>query len=49
MEDCLESKELFLGKTCSDTVIDESKDGYPELEEKKDFIFKVSDRKKKIQ
>ena len=23
------------------TVIDESKDGYPELEEKKDFIFKV--------
>ena len=25
----------------SDTVIHESKDGYPELEEKKDFIFKV--------
>lgn len=25
----------------SETVIEESKDGYPELEEKKDFIFKV--------
>ena len=31
---------LFLAKL-SDTVIRESKDGYPELEEKKDFIFKV--------
>lgn len=31
---------LFLAKL-SDTVIHESKDGYPELEEKKDFIFKV--------
>lgn len=27
--------------TLSATVIDESKDGYPELEEKKEFIFKV--------
>ncbi len=31
---------LFLAKL-SETVINESKDGYPELEEKKDFIFKV--------
>jgi alanyl-tRNA synthetase len=31
---------LFLAKL-SETVIAESKDGYPELEEKKDFIFKV--------
>ncbi len=31
---------LFLAKL-SETVIHESKDGYPELEEKKDFIFKV--------
>jgi alanyl-tRNA synthetase len=30
----------FLAKL-SETVIHESKDGYPELEEKKDFIFKV--------
>lgn len=30
----------FLAKL-SDTVIRESKDGYPELEEKKDFIFRV--------
>ncbi len=30
----------FLAKL-SATVIEESKDGYPELEEKKDFIFKV--------
>ena len=30
----------FLAKL-SETVINESKDGYPELEEKKDFIFKV--------
>lgn len=30
----------FLTKLCS-TVIEESKDGYPELEEKKEFIFKV--------
>ena len=29
------------GETCSETVINESKDGYPELEEKKEFIFKV--------
>ena len=26
---------------CSDTVIEGSKDGYPELEEKKEFIFNV--------
>ena len=31
---------VFLAKL-SETVIAESKDGYPELEEKKDFIFKV--------
>ena len=31
---------LFLAKL-SETVINESKDGYPELEEKKEFIFKV--------
>ena len=31
---------LFLARL-SETVINESKDGYPELEEKKDFIFKV--------
>ncbi len=31
---------LFLARL-SQTVIDESKDGYPELEEKKEFIFKV--------
>lgn len=31
---------LFLAKL-SETVINESKDGYPELDEKKDFIFKV--------
>ncbi|MDD7266985.1 MAG: alanine--tRNA ligase, partial [Lachnospiraceae bacterium] len=31
---------LFLAKL-SETVINESKDGYPELEEKKAFIFKV--------
>lgn len=31
---------VFLAKL-SDTVITESKDGYPELDEKKDFIFKV--------
>ncbi|SEW27592.1 alanine--tRNA ligase [[Clostridium] fimetarium] len=30
----------FLSKLCS-TVITESKDGYPELEDKKEFIFKV--------
>ena len=30
----------FLAKL-SETVINESKDGYPELDEKKDFIFKV--------
>lgn len=30
----------FLAKLCQ-TVIDQSKDGYPELEEKKDFIIKV--------
>ncbi|MBB5263575.1 alanyl-tRNA synthetase [Catenibacillus scindens] len=32
--------EKFL-TTLSDTVIETSKDGYPELEEKKDFIFKI--------
>lgn len=31
---------VFLAKL-SETVINESKDGYPELDEKKDFIFKV--------
>ena len=31
---------LFLAKLC-DTVINESKDGYPELEEKRDYILKV--------
>ena len=31
---------VFLAKL-SETVISESKDGYPELEEKKDFIFRV--------
>ena len=31
---------VFLAKL-SETVIAESKDGYPELEEKKDFIFRV--------
>ena len=31
---------LFLARL-SETVINECKDGYPELEEKKDFIFKV--------
>ncbi|MCI7322484.1 MAG: alanine--tRNA ligase [Lachnospiraceae bacterium] len=31
---------LFLAKL-SETVIEDSKDGYPELEEKKNFIFKV--------
>ncbi len=31
---------VFLAKL-SETVINESKDGYPELEEKKDFIFRV--------
>ncbi len=31
---------LFLAKL-SETVIEESKDGYPELDEKRDFIFKV--------
>jgi alanyl-tRNA synthetase len=33
----------FLSKLC-DTVIQGSKDGYPELEEKKAFIFKVIDQ-----
>ena len=28
-------------KTYSETVIESSKDGYPELEEKKSMIFKV--------
>ena len=28
-------------QSLSETVIDGSKDGYPELEEKKEFIFKV--------
>ena len=31
---------LFLAKLC-ETVIEESKDGYPELEEKKEYILKV--------
>jgi len=31
---------LFLAKLCK-TVIAESKDGYPELEEKQDYIFKI--------
>ena len=31
---------IFMAKLAA-TVINESKDGYPELEEKKDFIFKV--------
>ena len=31
---------LFLAEL-SKTVINESKDGYPELEEKKEFIFRV--------
>jgi len=33
-------EEKFLAKLC-ETVIEGSKDGYPELEEKKEFIFKV--------
>ncbi len=33
-------QDKFLGKLC-ETVIDGSKDGYPELEEKKTFILKV--------
>ena len=33
-------KDKFLSKLC-ETVIEGSKDGYPELEEKKDFILKV--------
>lgn len=33
-------EDKFLAKL-SETVINESKDGYPELEEKKEFIFKV--------
>lgn len=33
-------KDRFLTKIC-ETVINESRDGYPELEEKKDYIFKV--------
>lgn len=36
----------FLGKIAQ-VVIDESKDGYPELEERKDFILKVLTRKRK--
>ena len=32
--------DRFLTKIC-ETVINESRDGYPELEEKKDYIFKV--------
>ena len=40
MEDCLVSKENSLSEL-AETVIEGSKDGYPELEEKKDFIFKV--------
>ncbi len=33
-------KDKFLTEICQ-TVINESRDGYPELEEKKDYIFKV--------
>ncbi len=36
----MELTDCFLAKL-SETVINESKDGYPELEEKKEFIFKV--------
>ena len=39
-EDCSESKEHSLPELAK-TVIEGSKDGYPELEEKKDFILKV--------
>ena len=39
-EECLASVVLSW-RSFAATVIDESKDGYPELEEKKDFIFKV--------
>jgi len=37
---------LFLAKLC-DTVIEGSKDGYPELEEKKNFIFNVLNNEEK--
>lgn len=33
-------KDKFLTEVCQ-TVINESRDGYPELEEKKDYIFKI--------
>lgn len=36
-------KDKFLSRLC-ETVIEGSKDGYPELEEKKAFIFKVIDQ-----
>lgn len=39
-------KDMFLA-TLSDTVILESKDGYPELEEKKEFIFNVLTQEEK--
>ena len=39
-EDFWNSKGEFLTKLAQ-TVIEGSKDGYPELEEKKEFIFKV--------
>ena len=35
MEDYLGIEGQFLDKTWSETVIESSKDGYPELEEKK--------------
>ncbi|MFR6563160.1 MAG: alanine--tRNA ligase-related protein [Eubacterium ventriosum] len=38
MEDCLELMESSLSKLC-ETVIESSKDGYPELEEKKDIDY----------
>lgn len=38
--ECLGIKDSFLANL-SNTVIEECKDGYPELEERKEFIFKV--------
>ena len=39
-------REHSFGKIAQ-VVIDESKDGYPELEERKDFILKVLTRKRR--
>ena len=36
----------FPCRTCSKLLLMSSKDGYPELEEKKDFIFKVLHKKR---